>query len=274
MIKRILLIFFTAVFFTITCSGCDETKDLLDYGVFIGADFQKLSDIPEYKTIIIDAQNLTKEEIAEIKNANCEIYSYLNIGSIENFREYYAEYKQFSLGNYENWEEEKWIDVSEKKWQDFIIEELSAKLVEKGVDGFFIDNIDVYENFTTKEIFNGIINILQVLKAHNKKIIINGGDVFLREAIAANSLPNGLIDGINQECVFTEIDFEKEIFNIKSGDSQEYYKEYLSICKKEGINVYIIEYIDKFNKKILAEIRSYCDENNFKFYIANSLSLD
>ena len=46
-----------------------------------------------------------------------KVYTYLNVGSLEDFRDYYKEYEHLTIGAYENWDEEKWIDVSDKDWQ-------------------------------------------------------------------------------------------------------------------------------------------------------------
>ena len=94
-------------------------------------------------------------EIETLKNNNVkEIYSYLNIGSIEDFRSYYDEYSAFTLGEYENWDEEKWIDVSNKEWQEFISKRVDV-LSQKGIDGFFIDNTDVFYVYPSDVIISG-----------------------------------------------------------------------------------------------------------------------
>ena len=46
--------------------------------------------------------------------------TYLNIGSIENFREYYTTYAEVAIGEYEHWEEEEWVDAANPDWQKFI----------------------------------------------------------------------------------------------------------------------------------------------------------
>ena len=104
--------------------------------------------------IVIDAQYFTKKDIESLHQNGTKVYTYLNIGSVENFREYYKTYEKFTIGKYEHWDEEKWVDVSVPAWQKFI-EQLSKKLFEKGVDGFFIDNCDVYYYAPRKSIFEG-----------------------------------------------------------------------------------------------------------------------
>ena len=70
----------------------------------------------------------------------------------------------------------EWVDVSNKDWQKFM-GKLSKKLLKKGVDGFFIDNCDVYDYAKTKKNFKGLAKILKNIKRLGKGVMINGGDV-------------------------------------------------------------------------------------------------
>ena len=54
------------------------------------------------------------------------------------------------------------MDVANPDWQKFI-GQLSQELYEKGVDGFFIDNCDVYYYAPRESIFEGLTAILQIL---------------------------------------------------------------------------------------------------------------
>ena len=54
-------------------------------------------------------------------------------------------------------------------------------LYEKEVDGFFIDNCDVYYYAPRKDIFDGLTVILQYIMTLGKEVIINGGDTYVTE---------------------------------------------------------------------------------------------
>ena len=120
-----------------------------DYGVFLNADASSLERFKMYETIVIDAQYFTKRDIELLHQNGTVVYTYLNIGSIENFREYYTTYAELAIGEYEHWEEEEWVDVANPDWQKFI-GQLSQELYEKGVDGFFIDNCDYIITIRTR----------------------------------------------------------------------------------------------------------------------------
>lgn len=57
-----------------------------DYGVFLNADASSLERFKMYETIVIDAQYFTKRDIELLHKNGTVVYTYLNIGSIENFR--------------------------------------------------------------------------------------------------------------------------------------------------------------------------------------------
>ena len=160
----------------------DKTKifEKKDYGVFLSADASSLERFKKYDLIVIDAQYFTKKDIEVLHENGTEVYTYLNIGSIENFREYYKTYAELTIGKYEHWDEERWVDVAEPDWQKFI-KQLSQELFEKGVDGFFIDNCDVYYYAPRESIFEGLTTMLQNIMTFKKAVIINGGDTYVTE---------------------------------------------------------------------------------------------
>ena len=113
-----------------------------EYVVLIGEDNENLDRFPCADVLVIDGEYFTAEDVAYLKNRGVKtIYSYLNIGSIESFRDCYEEYSEYTLGEYENWPDEKWIDVSQEEWRNYIISK-GNELSDKGFDGFFVDNVD------------------------------------------------------------------------------------------------------------------------------------
>lgn len=257
------------VFFGAGCQKSDVTEK--DYGVFIGLSSEDDVKITEYNTLVIDAELFSKEEIRRMhQDGNTTIYSYLNIGSIEIFRECYLKFQSMTTGSYENWTEEYWMDVSRPEWREYIIQK-AEELADKGVDGFFLDNADVWYHDQRPEIYQGLLEILQGLKQLELPLILNGGDTFVLKGLETDNL-TGLIDGVNQENVFTNINFEHHTFGKQDTDTRKYYQEYLSRCKEAGLQVYLVEYGP--SKKQEEEIREYCSKNYFQYYISPTLELN
>ncbi len=242
-----------------------------DYGVFLNDDASSLEQLERYNLIVIDAQYFNKSDIELLHQNGTRVYTYLNIGSIENFREYYTTYEKLTIGRYEHWDEEKWVDVAAPDWQKFI-EQLSQELFEKGVDGFFIDNCDVYYYAPRESIFEGLTAILQNIMTFDKAVIINGGDTYVTEYRDRYGTIDHIMTGVNQESVWSAIDFDKGTFYEQTRETRDYYCKYLEACQADGMDVYLLEYTT--DKKLIQKIKKYCNEHDFHFYISNSLELE
>lgn len=247
-----------------------STFEKNDYGVFLNADASSLKQLKNYDLIVIDAQYFTKSDIELLHQNGTKVYTYLNIGSIENFREYYTTYEKLTIGRYEHWDEEKWVDVADPDWQKFM-KQLSQELFEKGVDGFFIDNCDVYYYAPRESIFEGLTAILQNIMTFDKAVIINGGDTYVTEYRERYGAIDHIMTGVNQESVWSAIDFDKGTFYEQTKETRDYYCKYLEACQADGMDVYLLEYTT--DKKLIQKIKKYCNEHDFHFYVSNSLEL-
>ena len=115
-------------------------------------------------------------------------------------------------------------------------------------------------------------DLISYLKDYDKPVIVNGGDVFVSEYISRNGNIKDILTGINQETVFSKINFDQEKFEKNDEDTIEYFKKYIAECKSNGLDVYITEYTT--DKKLIRQIKDYCKENGFHYYISDSIQLD
>lgn len=253
--------------------GCcaAEAVGTKDYGVFLSLDSSDMDKIEGYRTVVIDAQYFQAEDILQLKKQGSEVYSYLNIGSLENFRDYYESYSEHTLGRYENWDEEEWINAASPEWQEFLVS-LEEELLKKGIDGFFVDNCDVYYNYPTEEIFDGLTVILKQLMTYGKPVIINGGDAYVTAYREKFGSARDIMTGVNQESVFSCIDFENGSFSAQTEEDREYFTEYIEACQNDGADVFLLEYTT--DKRLKEQTEKYCSEKGFRFYISDSVELD
>lgn len=229
----------------------------------------RIDKVKKYKVLVIDAQNYSASDIAKLKNAGHIVYSYLNIGSVESNRKYYNKFKCYKLKTYDNWEDEYWVNVSKKKWQNFIAGKIAGKMVKKGVDGFWVDNCDVYEYNKRKSIYKGLVKILTKLRTYDKKITINGGDQFVQPLIKSGK--KNLIDGVVQEEVLTSINSYSGSgsFGSQRKSFKRYYESYFKKVKKAGLTVGVLEYTRQGSKR--AKIRSYCKKHGYNYCISSTI---
>ncbi|MEG1717592.1 MAG: endo alpha-1,4 polygalactosaminidase [Bacteroidales bacterium] len=272
---------FLCIGFFISFSSCkpeNESSIESDYGVFIGADSMN-EKFYNYKILVIDAANFTAADLSLLHKKGIEVYSYLNIGSIENFRNYYSRFEPITLGPYENWPEERWVDLSRQEWQNYLIDTIAKSLVDKGIDGFFIDNLDIYQLFHTDHIFHGITAILSGLRQSfpSKSILLNGGFDYTHALVQQNSktkknkLLQDLADGVNQECVFSSINFSQNLLTENSSKERKEMLDYLSFIESQKLEVYVIEYTR--SKKLIKKIQNTFQEKGYSYYVTDNIDL-
>jgi cysteinyl-tRNA synthetase len=101
--------------------------------------------------------NFTAAQVTQLKaSGQNRVISYLNVGACENSRDYWnsapAPYVSCSanqaaqLSQYQGYPSELWMDVGNADYQRLIVEYVAPRLAAVGVDGFFIDNLEVVEN--------------------------------------------------------------------------------------------------------------------------------
>ena len=260
------------------CRG-DESRQRIFPGntaVLLGASPENVLGRVEqddvYQTLILDLQNFSKEQVSALHLAGVKkIYSYLDVGSLETYRSYFARFHKLARAPYENWEEEYWVDVSNISWQDFLVKELAIDLVQNGADGFFLDNTDVYAQEETPQTYEGLVRILEGLGDYHLPVIVNGGDLFVKKLIADHK--ENLLRAICQESVFSCIkDYKKNQFGRQDKEVRDDYLTYLQACKKANLAVLLIEYTR--NSELEKEADSYCKKMGFRLFVSKSLALE
>ena len=274
--KGTISVFCAIILIVMTCctglAGAEQAPTFkYPYGVFLSI-CENIEQFADYEIVVIDAQYYPKEELDAFRSKGHKVFSYINIGSLEDFRDYYDEYKDLSLGAYEHWEEEVWVDVSQKRWQDFMLNDIAAGLLEKDIDGFFVDNCDVYYVHPKQEILEGLTVIMKGLKATGKKVIINSGDTFLDTYCEQGGKWDDVISGINQESVFSTILWDEGTFGTAEPEDHEYFVSYIDRYGSQGAEIYLLEYT--IDEELVKEIKAFCEERGYTYYVADSIELD
>lgn len=207
------------------------------------------------------------------------VYGYLNIGALEDGRSYYKQFKPLRLAYYDGWDGEYWIDVTDKAWQDHILD-LAKKIKDTGAIGLYLDNSDIYymcqQGFkeekthmlrkapSAQAVYTALSNMILKIYALGLIVMPNGGDTFLRKFMVAH--PN-VIATINQEGVFFESLNKKN----KSADTR-YYKDWCKWAQKRiSGKVRIIEYTS--SKTEQAKIKAYCLSKGWDVYFSKHKEL-
>ena len=245
-----------------------------DYGVFIGMEKKDLQQLTKsYQTMVLDATNLDKSDIKQLHSESQQIFAYLNVGALETSNSFYQDFKDLTFKPYDNWPDEYWLDVTDSAWQDFLVHKLAQILKDKGVDGLFLDNLDVYDHDQRPEVYASLVQLLKEFQTMNLPVIINGGSTFVSQFVAENpKLARHLIYAVNQESVFLAYDFDADKPVQQTAEAEDFYLDYLNNLSQTGIQVFLIEYgADSYQAdKILKQSQ----ELDYSLYLAPSILLD
>jgi cysteinyl-tRNA synthetase len=128
------------------------------YGPADGLDLAKLAS--SFRIINLDADpdgaNFTAAQILELRaGGQNRVISYLNVGSCEDFRSYWSvdppghkscQSTGALTSLYDGYPDERWADLSNADYHDLIVNYVAPRLAAMGVDGFFLDNMEVVEH--------------------------------------------------------------------------------------------------------------------------------
>jgi len=114
-----------------------------------------------FRIINIDADpgtgNFSRAQIAQLKSGGANrVISYLNLGSCEHFRSYWTSApagfvaarnnRAAQSGAYQGYPDETWMNLGNAAYQHLMVDYVAPRLAAQGVDGFFLDNLELVEH--------------------------------------------------------------------------------------------------------------------------------
>lgn len=197
---------------------------------------------------VIDSDGVSVSVIQAAVKKGVFVYDYLNVGALESGRSYYSKFKGIRLAKYEGWSGEYWVDVTDKAWQQHLIEEAKKKK-KLGAIGLYFDNCDIYwkvingfggaamRKAPSKDaVYKALLNVITtIVKDVGLIVMPNGGEDFVKRLFREGQ--GGLIKTVNQEGVLYED------FKAQPSSERKYRTSYLDWAKKQGLYIRGIEYV-------------------------------
>lgn len=249
-----------------------------DYGAFLGRIDNDVTNFNKYKYISCELNEFSDTNIKRLTEKGTNFLAYLNVGSLEEYRDYYEDFESITFLDYEDWPDERWIDVSNTTWQNYLINTIAKDFKDRGAYGVYMDNVDVYtiakeEGKNYSSFATGIKNIIKGVANLGLKVMINGGSEFLDDM---NDQNDGIFSSIwayHQEEVFSLItDYEEDEFGTQEQEDSEYYQKIANIMKNKGKEVFFLEYTKDDN--LIKKIKDYCESKNYYYFIASKVNLE
>ena len=238
---------------------------------------KKLGKAKQKTLLVIQPEDYKREQILALRAAGYTLLGYLSVGSISDQRKYYSKLKLYRLSKLEDWPHEWYIDLRKGFVRDFLVNR-AKELSNLGFEGWWLDNLDVYEYHKSKDMYNSIIILLKRIRAINssKYIMINGGSQFLDKLMDNDSTHKSItyINGVTQEEVYSLIkDYSgKGKFEQQKKDMHSWYKSYIKRLLRHNLQAFLLEYTKSSSLK--TRIKNFC--NKYKvtgYYISEDVDL-
>lgn len=156
------------------------------YKVFLSSS-SKAKKLPKLKSgescvAVIEPEDFTADEVKTLKEKGYKVLGYISVGTISDERPEDKELEQYELGPVDDWPHEQFVDLRRTVVRDFIVKR--AKSIKKlGCDGYWCDNIDIYENYKSPAMYTAVTSVLRRIKALGGYVMLNGGYAYLQKAM-------------------------------------------------------------------------------------------
>jgi uncharacterized protein (TIGR01370 family) len=224
-----------------TSANTPTQKGLLNiksYAVYYGQD--EIDKLSKYDLVILEPDNYSKDEIENLKANGTIVLAYLSVGEVNSGRSYFNEVKDCILGKNPVWNS-YYVNVSCKKWREFILDKRISHLLNKGFDGVFLDTVDVVDVYPNMK--KDMVDLIAKIRERYPDIVIiqNRGFSVIDETAK-------YVDGVLFECFTTRYDWKSGKYVPWSGDNLEWIddnaRKLVKLKEKYDIIVLTLDYAD------------------------------
>lgn len=219
--------------------------------------------------LVLNPDDYDLGSIRQIRDKGYKVLAYLSIGTIRRDHPWYFKYKRYKLGELNGQSNEAYVDVREREWRDFVVD-CARAIQEKGFDGWYLDNLDVYGYYKSAKMFIACNLLIKKIKRLGGYVMVNGGSEFFDFAISQD-VDLSMVDGVMQGEVFSLVtSYEKGgKFSKQKKTRREFYEKLLRRLRKDGTDIFLLEYTR--SEKIRNEIKRWAKENKAGYYIVDFL---
>jgi hypothetical protein len=128
---------------------------------------------------------------------------------------------------------EYWADVSRPEWGAFVAGRSVLARFKRG-GRLLSRNADVYYLYPSDAFYQGLVSMIGCWGSMRSPILVQWCDVFVSKAVLDATEPLSCITGVNQECVFTNINFSDGTLIRQNTETKRYYQDYSCALQKSG----------------------------------------
>lgn len=233
--RPINLIYFLLSFLPIAAQKTTSKQDL-----FICYGKVSPSEIVGYNMVIVESQQYSKEDIIKFKHNNKKVIAYISLTEVNESAFYYNSIKDYAVDKNKNWGS-FFLDINNPKVHPIILEAI-GKILEKGVDGIFMDNLDntsQWGRLAGQE--EALVTLIKKIRDKHKDItLIQNSGLFLAKKLQKYT------NAILIESVLTSYNFEKKEYGYQNDKQKKELLTSINRLKRElRKDVFLVEYTNE-----------------------------
>ena len=179
-----------------------------DFAFALGVDVDTDAEVERlgaYDLVVVDGELTSPGRVDELgPTGGPLVLGYLSVGTIEPYRSWYRMLKRFRLPDRFEEFDEDYARVSAHGFRRAIVNRIAPKLLRKGFDGLFLDNVDMVEGHPKQR--RGMRRLVRGLAALAYR---RGGLLFAQNGEASIGPLLPLLDGWNREDVTWTYSFKR-----------------------------------------------------------------
>lgn len=234
----------------------------MNYKVYLtsSAKAKKLKKTSTPCIVVIEPEDFSKDSVKKLKANGYTVLGYLSIGSVSDERPYYKQLQRYVLGPVKDWPHEKYLDLRRTAVRDWCVNK-AKEIKALGCDGWWLDNVDVYEYYESSATFQGVMSTLRRIKGLGGYVMLNGGSKFLQDKMDgevnlgaykvqcgayllyenAEDMVKTLKKNNINSIIKSEQDGEHTLYKVQTGAFSDFSNAYAQMCgiKSFGVDVII-----------------------------------
>ena len=204
-----------------------------------------------FDVIITDPGNLDTSSLG-FKLYKKKIFAYVSVGEVNKNRSYYKKIKKRWIKRENGLWKSFVVDVSNREYQNFLMNEVLRKLYLRGFENFFFDTVDSYHLIAKsdkdrRKYEKALISFFKRVKKRypKAKIILNRGFEIIEETAE-------VIDGVLFESLFYGLSPKDLRYKKVSSEDRKWLRFWIEKIRSLGLFVISLDYLPE-NEKALAE---------------------
>ncbi|GBD45474.1 hypothetical protein HRbin41_00281 [bacterium HR41] len=180
------------------------------FALALGVDLRRRAlarRLAAYDLVVVDGEDTPARALRYLRRRGALVLGYLSVGTVEPDRFWTKRARRYALAPVPGWPE-RYADVARSGYRKLLVGAVAPRLLARGFDGLFLDNVDVVESYPrlARPMRQLVADIARLVRRRGKLLAAQNADDFTRRYLLR------WLDAWNREDVSWRYDFERRAY--------------------------------------------------------------